>query len=159
MPLRHAAPLAVAFVLVSVLDVPAQPASPAAMCTQQFLPLREERDKRLGAVQEAINRKAPPPELCRVISQFYDAEAKMIKYVEENGVTCNVPPDMLTTLKAQHSKAANTRSQVCAAAARPPPRPAAPSLSDALGAPIPDASTTKTGRGTLDSLSGNPLAR
>jgi hypothetical protein len=36
--------------------------------------------------------------------------------------------------------------------------PTGPSLSDALGTPIvPDASTTRTGPGTYDTLTGNPL--
>jgi hypothetical protein len=38
-----------------------------------------------------------------------------------------------------------------------PQRPAGPSLSDALGGPIPDSSNIKTGRGTFDTLTGTPL--
>ena len=40
------------------------------------------------------------------------------------------------------------------------PRPKAPSLSDAIKSPSVDtAKNTKTGRGTFDTLTGNPLAR
>jgi hypothetical protein len=50
------------------------------------------------------------------------------------------------------------RTQVCNAAAAP--RPAAPSLSDALGGPvIATPENTKTGRGTFDTLTGNALAK
>jgi hypothetical protein len=48
------------------------------------------------------------------------------------------------------------RTNVCLMAAQPQ-RPAGPSLSDALGAPITDSSNIKTGRGTFDTLTGTPL--
>jgi hypothetical protein len=40
-------------------------------------------------------------------------------------------------------------------------RPAAPTLSDALGSTptVPDATNTKTGKGTYDTLTGNALSR
>jgi hypothetical protein len=50
--------------------------------------------------------------------------------------------------------------QVCEVAAQGA-RPAAPSLSDALGTTptMPDASAANRGPGTFDTLSGNPLQR
>ena len=48
------------------------------------------------------------------------------------------------------------RTRVCQVAAAPQ-RPAAPTLSDALNAPIIDSSDIKTGRGTFDTLTGSPL--
>jgi hypothetical protein len=48
---------------------------------------------------------------------------------------------------------------VCAAAAKPA-QPPGPNLGEALGiGGLPTAETTRAGTGTLDSLSGNPLAR
>jgi hypothetical protein len=48
------------------------------------------------------------------------------------------------------------RDQVCAEQ----PQPKAPTLSDALGTPTLDTrKNTKTGKGTLDTLTGNPLAQ
>jgi hypothetical protein len=41
----------------------------------------------------------------------------------------------------------------------PPPRPAGPSLSDALTSPVPDANNIKTGRGTFDTLTGSPIGK
>ena len=59
-----------------------------------------------------------------------------------------------------HEHATQLAKQVCDVAAQGGPRPAGPSLSDALGsATVPDASTTKTGRGTFDTLTGNALAK
>ena len=64
-------------------------------------------------------------------------------------------------LEASNVKTEGYRKQACTAAAAPAkqPRPAAPTLSDALSPPVATKDNTRTGRGTLDSLSGNPLAR
>ena len=62
----------------------------------------------------------------------------------------------MTQLKKGHAKTADIRTKVCQAAAAPP-QPAAPSLSDALTAPVPDSNNIKTGRGTFDTLTGTPL--
>jgi hypothetical protein len=65
-------------------------------------------------------------------------------------------------MEANHGRTVKLRDQICQIAARGGGGgPAAPSLSDALGTSrVPDASTTSTGRGTLDTLTGgNPLAR
>ena len=141
---------------------PAAPAAPANSCATQINSLGEERMKRLTAAKAAMERKAPPPELCKLFGQFTEAEAKFLKYVEEQGVWCGFPADLLTNIKAGHAQALSARKQACAVAANMQQQqqaPAAPRLSDALGAPIPSAETTRTGRGTLDSLGGNPLAR
>ncbi len=136
----------------------AQVAPPPEACIKQFVPLRQEAEKRLTEAKSAMDRHAPPPELCRLFSAFSDAEAKMIKYVEGQGVWCGFPPNVLPNMKAGHAKSLDARKQVCAAAAAPA-RPSAPSLSDALGTSIPDAGAPKTGRGTFDTLTGSPLTR
>jgi hypothetical protein len=70
-----------------------------------------------------------------------------------------VPPDVIKKVQAGHAKATEMGKKVCDTAAQGP-RPAGPSLSDALGvAPsIPDSSATKRGQ-TFDTLSGSPLVR
>ena len=62
-------------------------------------------------------------------------------------------------MKQSRAKSDDIRNRVCQAAAAGPPRPAAPSLSDALNAPVPDSNNIKTGRGTFDTLTGSPLSR
>ena len=55
-----------------------------------------------------------------------------------------------------HDNTIKFRDTVCAEA----PKPKAPTLSDAIGTPPLDtANNTKTGRGTFDTLTGNPLAK
>jgi hypothetical protein len=163
MPLHRAVALALLLSATGLAGAKAQEAGlpgQTPTCLQKFLPLRQDVEKRMATTQAAINRKAPATELCRLFTQFAEAETKMIKYVEDAGLWCGFPPDALPGMKANHAKALDYRKQACnAAAAGAQQRPAAPSLSDALTAPIPDASTTRTGRGTLDSLTGNPLAR
>jgi hypothetical protein len=83
----------------------------------------------------------------------------MIKFAEENSVWCGIPADVVTNIKAQHVKSTEIRTKVCQAAAAPP-RPAGPSLSDALSAPVPSSNNIKTGRGgTYDTLTGTPLGK
>ncbi len=83
----------------------------------------------------------------------------MIKYAEDNTAWCGIPPQIVASIKQQHVKTTQIRGKVCQAAAAPP-RPAGPSLSDALGAPVPNAGNIKSGRGgTYDSLTGSPLGK
>jgi len=130
-------------------------------CFDEFVPLRQEVDKRFEVTKAAIERRAAAGELCSLLTKFGQAEAKVIKYVRENGAACNFPPSLLQNVEASNVKTEGYRKQACIAAAAPArqPRPAAPTLSDALSPPVATKDNTKTGRGTLDSLSGNPLAR
>jgi hypothetical protein len=141
----------------------APPAPPPNACAAQLISLKQEVEKKFLPAKAAMERKAHPAELCKLFSQFADAEAKFIKYAEEQGVWCGLPAEAVSNLKAGHAQSLNARKQACAVAAniqqQQQQKPPAPSLSDALGAPVPNAETTRTGRGTLDTLSGNPLAR
>ena len=99
--------------------------------------------------------------MCRLLTQFNDAEGKMIKYIEQKGLACGFPPEALANIKQGFAKSTGYKKQACDAAANPQraPRAAEPTLSDAFAPPPVSGSNTRTGRGTLDSLSGNPLAR
>jgi hypothetical protein len=168
MPLLRAFPLALALLLAQLAGVTetraqfAPPATPPNACAAQLMSLKQDVEKKFLPAKAAMERKAPPPELCKLFAQFADAEGKFLKYAEEQGVWCGFPAEALTNLKASHSQSLNARKQVCAVAANMQQQqqtPAAPRLSDALGSPITSGETTRTGRGTLDTLNGNPLAR
>ena len=134
------------------------PQQPPPAC-QQLLATREEVGKHGKALQTAGQNKAPPEELCKLFKAFLAAESKMIKGLQDNSATCGVPPEVLKQVKEGHGKASDVGKKVCDAAAQGP-RPAAPSLSDALGATptVPDPSTaTKKGQSTFDTLTGSPL--
>jgi hypothetical protein len=129
-------------------------------CGREFLPLREEAEKKAAAIKAAAATKKQPV-VCQAFKNFAAAEAKVVKYVEEHGAECRIPPEVLKTIKGNHSKTLEIRTKVCDVAAAPTPR--APSLSDALGTSrIPTISSNtpakKTGS-TFDTLTGNPLSR
>jgi hypothetical protein len=128
-------------------------------CMQQFLPLRQEAEKRAGVLQTGINKKKSPSEICQLFRSFSDAEAKVVKYAVANQAGCGIPPDAIVSMKKNHAKTNEVRDKVCAVAQQPA-QPAGPNLGEALGfGGLPTAETTRAGTGTLDSLSGNPLAR
>jgi hypothetical protein len=141
----------------------AQVAAPSGQvpCVNEFLPLRKTAEERGIAIKTLMEKKAPRPEVCQAFKNFAVAEEKVVKFVETNNVWCGIPPDAVKKMKANHARTLQARNQICNAAALPgggAPRP--PSLSDALGTSrVPDASNTQTGRGTFDTLTGNPLTR
>jgi hypothetical protein len=125
-------------------------------CLQEFGKLRDETQKRGAAIQAAGKRKAPPQEACALFNAFSAAEAKLLKFATTNMASCGIPPQVPEQIKKGHVRTEDIRSKVCQAAAAPP-RPAGPSLSDALSAPIADSNNIKTGGGTFDTLTGTPL--
>jgi hypothetical protein len=134
------------------------PGGSAAMppCMSQFLPMRAEAEKRAGVLQAGINHKKPRPEICQLFRNFSDAEEKVVKFAAANQVGCGIPPDAVAMMKKTHLKTAEVRDRVCAEG----PKAAGPNLGEALGMrTLPTAETTRSGTGTLDTLSGNPLAR
>jgi hypothetical protein len=131
-------------------------------CLKDFLPLREEMDKRFESVKNMMAKRPSASEACSVLTRFTQAEVVLLKFVEKNSPTCPFPPGLLDNIKASNAKSEGYKKQACTAAAQQQQRPARaaePTLSDAFGAPPLNKETTRTGRGTFDSLSGNPLAR
>jgi hypothetical protein len=123
--------------------------------------MRDDVQKHGNALQAASKRKVPPAEACKLFKLFIGAQTKMMKGVNDNGALCGVPPEVGKQIKDGLVHYTQIAKQVCdvAAGVAAQQQPAPPSLSDALGTPIPDASNAKTGRGTFDTLTGNPLTR
>ena len=146
------------FLLAAAWPAAAQQPQPqqAPPCLQEFLKLRGDAEKKAAAIKAASDRKATPKEACQLFNAFSAAEAKMVKYATDSGVWCGIPSEALTEMKKSHARTEQIRSNVCQAAAAPP-RPAGPTLSDSLAAPVPNANNIKTGRGTYDTLTGAPL--
>ena len=143
---------------------PAPPtAGPSEACMKGFMPLREEAEKRGKLIKAASDRKAPPDEACKLITNFGQAEIKMIKYVENNASKCGIPQQISDQLKAGHKNTEAMQQKVCGFAqqAAQQKSAAAPSLSEVLGssASVPEALPTKKGGSTFDTLNGNVLAR
>jgi len=137
----------------------APPTAPPPGC-QQLLTLRDETQKNAAAIRAAGERKAAAPEVCKLFRTFIASETRMIKAMDENGPRCGVPADIPAQMKAGHAQAQKVAKQVCDVAAQGP-RPAGPSLSDALGTTptVPSTAAPKAGGGPFDTLTGNALAR
>jgi hypothetical protein len=137
----------------------AQPVG-APQCND-FAKLRSNAEEKALAVRAASQRKPERKEMCSLIQRFVSAESAMIKFLEANKVWCGVPDQAITQAKANHAKTLKVRQTACSGdPVGAAPRPKAPTLSEALGTLKSDTpENTKTGRGTFDTLTGNPLAR
>ncbi len=136
--------------------MPGTQAAPASSPCDNFIPLRDDAAKKGTAIGAAQKRHADRQELCKLMTAFATAEAKAAAFLEKNKTWCGVPDQAIASAKETHLKIEHFREAVCA----PAPQPKVPTLSDAMGAPALDtAKNTKTGGGTFDTLTGNPLAK
>lgn len=141
---------------------PSQAGGPPDECMKKFMPLREEAEKRGKLIKAAGARKVGPDVACKLIGNFGQAEIKMIKYVETNAAKCGIPQQVADQMKNGHKNTEALQKQVCAAAQQAQQRgPAAPSLSEVLGssAALPEATASRKGGSTFDTLNGNVLTR
>jgi hypothetical protein len=149
----------------SPLAAPPTQGGGADDCMKNFLPLRQEAEKRGHLLKMAGERKATADEACKLITSFIQAEVKMIKYVEVNSARCGIPPQISQQLKKGHEGSEGMKSRICGAAAQLKNQQASqagPSLSEVLGsaAALPEAAVAKKSGGTtFDTLSGNALTR
>jgi hypothetical protein len=127
----------------------------SALCAS-FPKLRDEAKAKAEAVSAVGKRKGDRQQMCAAVQIFTAAEEKVVKFLDDNKVSCGVPPQAVTQAKAMHANTVKFRDTVCAEG----PKPKAPTLSDAVGSsPLDTSTNTRTGRGTLDTLTGNPLAK
>ena len=136
-------------------------AGPSEACMKGFMPLREEAEKRGKLIKAASERHAQPDEACKLIENYSAAELKMIEYVKVNATKCQIPPQISEQMKKGHVGTEAMIKKVCGMAQAQQRGPAGPSLSEVLGssAALPEATATKKGGSTFDTLNGNVLAR
>jgi hypothetical protein len=131
------------------------PPGGAPQCSE-FPKLIEEAQKRGASVGVAIKGKVGRKEICALMTTFVAAEGKVIKFLQDNKTWCGIPDQAVAAARANHEKSLKFRTAACEEG----PKPRAPTLSDAIKGPSLDtAKNTKTGRGTFDTLTGNPLAK
>ena len=131
------------------------PPQPSGVCAN-FPKLRDEAKAKAELVSAIGKRKGDRKDMCAAVQSFTAAEDKVLKFLEDNKKGCGVPDQAVVQAKAMHANTVKFRDTVCAEG----PKAKVPTLSDAIGAPPAETGTnTKTGRGTLDTLTGNPLAR
>ena len=135
----------------------------APPCFKDFIPLRQEAEKRANTLRAAMEKKVSREEACALFKSFSAAEAKVVKFMEENAQWCGIPAEAPKAMKANHVRTLKTQNQICSGGgvAGGPPKPAGPGLSEALG-------TARGGStfdplapqsGTMNTLSGNVLSR
>jgi hypothetical protein len=156
MRVRVASALAILVAFVATSH-PASAQSVPVQCNA-FGQIRTEAQQKAMAVRTAMQKKRDRKEICSLVKTFFAAEGVMLKFLEENKTWCGIPEVAITQAKTSHENTAKFRTAACTEAPAAKPRP--PSLSDAINQTSVDtAGNTKTGRGTLDSLNGNPLAK
>jgi hypothetical protein len=130
-------------------------------CMKNFVPLREDAEKRGKLIKAASERHAQPEEACKLIENYSRAELKMMEYVKLNSTKCGIPPQILDQMKKSHVGTEEMTKKVCGMAQAQKAGPAGPSLSEVLGssAALPEVTPTKKGGSTFDTLNGNVLAR
>lgn len=146
--------LAVLALAAGLQTASAQPAPQCAM----FGGLKTDAEQKALAIRAALERKAERKDICTLVTRFSVAEETVVKFLEKNKVGCGVPDQAITTAKTNHERTLKFRTVACTEA--PVAKPHVPTLSDSIGTPSVDTgNNTKTGRGTLDTLNGNPLAK
>jgi hypothetical protein len=161
-PSSGAAPITGGGVAQPMGAPPQAAAGPNEACMKNFVPLREEAEKRGKLIKAAMERRAQPEEACKLIEGYSQAELNMLKYIQLNSTKCGIPPQISEQMKKGHTGTQATLKKVCGAAQAAKNAPAAgPSLSEVLGssAALPEVSATKKGGSTFDTLNGNVLAR
>ncbi|WP_442935674.1 hypothetical protein [Nitrobacter sp. NHB1] len=131
-------------------------------CMKEFVPLREAAEKRGKLIQAAGARHAPPDEACKLIGQYSQAEIKMVKFIDTHSAKCGIPDNVGKQMRTNHKATEAMLRKVCDVAKQAKMRaPAGPSLSEVLGSAggMPEATTSKKGGSTFDTLSGNVLTR
>ena len=128
---------------------------PSGICAS-FPKLRDEAKAKAEAVSAIGKRKGDRKDMCAAVQSFTAAEEKVVKFLNDNKASCGVPPQAITQANAMHVNTVKFRDTVCAEG----PKAKVPTLSDAIGTtPVDTGTNTRTGRGTLDTLTGNPLAK
>jgi len=123
-----------------------------------FVGLKSDAEQKALTVRAAMEKKAERKEICTLVQRFAVAEETVIKFLEKNREWCGIPEQAIAAAKGNHEHTVKFRTAACTEA--PVVKPRAPSLSDAINTPSVDtAGNTKMGRGTLDTLTGNPLAK
>jgi hypothetical protein len=160
-PSSGAAPLAGGAPTQPMGAPPQGAAGPSEACMKNFVPLREEAEKRGKLIKAASERHAQPDEACKLIESYSKAELKMIEYIKVNQAKCGIPPQISEQMKKGHVGTEAMMKKVCGMAQAQQRGPAGPSLSEVLGssAALPEATATKKGGSTFDTLNGNVLAR
>ncbi len=132
-------------------------------CQGGFTALKTEYEKRGKAIEVANKRKSNAQEACGLFKSLTEAQGKMLKFLKDNKLACNVPDDVVKNLGGSVAKTTAVKTQVCTIAAKGGgERPPSAGLSGAInitgevGGPPPESTN---GGGLFDTINGNILQR
>ena len=131
-------------------------------CVQQFQMYRAEVEKRARAAEAEAKKRPTRERMCELVGLYSTAEFKWIKFSEANMTKCGIPKQAIDQIRQVHVRTAEAKKKLCAAGPAQAAAPSTPSLSDALGASLqPNVDEPKKRKvgGTMDTLTGNVLAR
>ena len=94
-------------------------AVPAPECMKDFLPLRDDAEKKGKLVKQATDRHAAPEETCKLIRDYSEAEVKLIRYVEANSSQCGIAAQVADQLRVGNRNTERLQNRVCARAEQP----------------------------------------
>ena len=138
----------------SPFGAPAQPQMPP-QC-QSFVKIRDDARAKADKVGQISKKHGDRKDMCAAVTRFAEAEAKVVKFLEENKTACGIPNEAVKGAQQGHANTMKFRETVCAEG----PKPKIPTLSDAINTvPVDTPKNTRTGPGTFDTLTGNPLQR
>ena len=125
-----------------------------------FQGLSTEAQKRGDVVSAALKNKTDRKELCGAYHVIRRRRTKVVKFLDDNKTWCGVPDQVVAASRANHEKSVKFRHGACSGADAPnPKRAVAERRHQGADAGVDTGKNTKTGRGTFDTLTGNPLAR
>jgi hypothetical protein len=109
-------PVALALLLLSVGHVSAQ--QMPASCQAELDSLAQARLDVINRIN-GFNKKRPTArQACSVFGELVNAEAKMLKWMQENQDWCRLPDPLVTSFKDGSQQAVKARGQACTAAKR-----------------------------------------
>jgi hypothetical protein len=82
-------------------------------CMNDYIPLREDVERKGKLITAARERSAPPGEACKLIDSFRAAEAKLIRYVETSTARCGIPARIANELNANCKRTTGLLTRVC----------------------------------------------
>jgi hypothetical protein len=99
----------------------AEPSATAARnCAAEIAPLLADAEDKGKAIKPAAATKQQPL-VCQAFRNLAAAEGKLIKYFEDHGTECRVPPDALKARKGNFAKIVEIRTKVCDSKSAQPP--------------------------------------
>ncbi len=85
----------------------------AAQCRQQSLALKLDWETKAKPIREAGQNRPSPPAFCRLVSDFEQAELKMVDFMATNSGKCHIPTDVVDKARAAHATTLGLKERAC----------------------------------------------